>query len=434
MKLMELAAEHQVRPSCISVPFRKHLVELRGPKQVVALNARERRNVIPPRLEWPSDKADREARDEMVANLERVNEHLGSCFVGLHVSDETVQKINRELFAQHDRDSEWERPEITWVNFYRKRLHRVFSDGNTKHGGRFYGAWWEGIPKRYRKHIHLAKPGEVPRWTMELDFGSTHPALLYAREGRLPPWDCYAIDERFITGEGRTYAKNAMLMLLNAYSRDAAERALQNEVRKEFDREWYLRNGSGERRPQMQIAEMIPTGCPGIREMLGLLAEYHRPIRRYFCSGVANELMYFDSQIAERVMLRLLKQGISSLPVHDSFIVRHEHEGALEMTMRRAFREVVGVEPQRIDRSQTELKDFEDRNGGEWCSLGPRDYLAELDAKGRTADSIYWTHRRDWETTSRTRPEPDPGPCSKIEGEKPNTRIEEREDLSWEYA
>lgn len=48
-----------------------------------------------------------------------------------------------------------------------------------------------------------------------------------------------------------------------------------------------------------------------------------------------------DSIIAEKVMLRLLEQGITCLPVHDSFIVPSHHWKELQASMDAAFAEVM---------------------------------------------------------------------------------------------
>jgi hypothetical protein len=70
------------------------------------------------------------------------------------------------------------------VDFSRKRLHRVFLDRRHKldRGGRFYGAWYQNIPKEYRQHIMI---DGAP--TMELDYSALHPNLLYYHAGVDPP-------------------------------------------------------------------------------------------------------------------------------------------------------------------------------------------------------------------------------------------------------
>lgn len=53
--------------------------------------------------------------------------------------------------------------------------------------------------------------------------------------------------------------------------------------------------------------------------------------------GVGLQLQYLDSQIAEYVMLDLLKEGITCLPVHDSFIVDRRFVNKLQDAMNRGY-------------------------------------------------------------------------------------------------
>jgi hypothetical protein len=52
---------------------------------------------------------------------------------------------------------------------------------------------------------------------------------------------------------------------------------------------------------------------------------------------VGLSFQYQDSQIAEQVMLKLLEQDITCLPVHDSFIVARQFGNELIAAMREAF-------------------------------------------------------------------------------------------------
>lgn len=396
-EIMELAAAFGVGPGCITLPPREPVVELRAPKEMKCTRTGKWKVVLPKEpLDWPDDEPSRRELVRMEANLKQINDHLRECFIGLHVSDATIRQINDELLKPRNREQLWARPEVTWVDFHRRQLHRVFSEGNIRRGGRFYGAWWQSIPKAYRKYIHIAKPGERPQWTVEYDYGALHPSLLYARLGRVAPENCYTVVDPNRYVMDRAYAKQGMLTLLNASSRQSAELALQRWILKRFDTDWYAQNPDV-KRPYMPIAKMIPQGNPGIRELLDELTSYHHPIRQYFCAGVANELMYTDSCIAERVMLRLLAEGITVLPIHDSFLVRGEYGRELLDAMQECFIEVAGVPPRRIDAAATELSLAQEDARVKWQELTTADFLSGIEAERAAADSIYWTHRRDWE-------------------------------------
>jgi hypothetical protein len=78
--------------------------------------------------------------------------------------------------------------------------------------------------------------------------------------------------------------------------------------------------------------------------MLSALLAFHAPISDAFFSGAWATLQFRDSQIAERVMIKMLDENVTALPIHDSFIVRRGAEPMLDRAMKEAFREVVGID------------------------------------------------------------------------------------------
>jgi hypothetical protein len=63
----------------------------------------------------------------------------------------------------------------------------------------------------------------------------------------------------------------------------------------------------------------------------------HGPVEKHLNSGIGVELQFLDSQIAERVILRLLRINEVCLPIHDSFIVRVEATLDLVSAMKQEF-------------------------------------------------------------------------------------------------
>lgn len=72
-------------------------------------------------------------------------------------------------------------------------------------------------------------------------------------------------------------------------------------------------------------------------KLIAAIKQRHTPVEHYFNSGIGRELQNLDSRIAENVMLLLRKQGIVSLPIHDSFIVPANDQGVLLEAMDAAF-------------------------------------------------------------------------------------------------
>ena len=59
-----------------------------------------------------------------------------------------------------------------------KFVRRIFNNNSWEDGGRYYGGWWQGMPKDWRKKILLDGSRIV-----EIDYSGLHIVLLYALEG-----------------------------------------------------------------------------------------------------------------------------------------------------------------------------------------------------------------------------------------------------------
>ena len=61
-------------------------------------------------------------------------------------------------------------------------------------------------------------------------------------------------------------------------------------------------------------------------------------------TNIGLKTQFIDSQIAEAVMTDLLKEGITVLPIHDSFIIRAGYHRLLADSMKRSFRNLLGTD------------------------------------------------------------------------------------------
>jgi hypothetical protein len=206
----------------------------------------------------------------------------------------------------------------------------VFVDGSLEMHGRFYGGWWEGIPEEYRELIVIN--GST---VAELDFKAIHPHILYCLEGAtLPNDDPYKLAGYPDTAAMRKLIKRFLLMIVNAKDAKGAKGALREAFRK--DKRKARRLGLPAPEPPVALTDK------SLDPMVPLLRERHRPIQHQFFSSMGNKLMYYDSQIAEAVLLHFAYKGIPVLPVHDSFVVEEHHTEECWAVMRRTFREVFG--------------------------------------------------------------------------------------------
>jgi hypothetical protein len=138
----------------------------------------------------------------------------------------------------------------------------------------------------------------------ELDYKGIHPTLLYAEAGETLDGDPYDIP-----GYPRKLVKRAFNIMVSARDRSGALKATLRKAR------------------ELTKDDAIPEGyCTSliISALLGAIEQRHQSIAEAFCSDSGVRLQRIDSGMAERVMLDLVRKGIVSLPVHDSFITRAE--------------------------------------------------------------------------------------------------------------
>lgn len=209
----------------------------------------------------------------------------------------------------------------------RNTLYRVFNRSSFQLGGRFYGHWVQNIPKEYRPHLTI--DGRV---TTELDFGGMHIRLLYGLAGEVPPdGDVYAVDG-IDTAEWkdrckcslRGALKTVLLVGINAATREPGVRSVMCELN---------RAGAKVKKADASL-------------LLDLLCARHPVLNPYMCSDKGIELQRIDSNIAEDILLRMLRAGIVCIPLHDSFIVQAQHRDALRAAMTAAWEKFCpGVAP-----------------------------------------------------------------------------------------
>jgi hypothetical protein len=148
---------------------------------------------------------------QMNENLKAINRNMQNHAILLYVTDAELMKLNERL----NRDAQ-----KSPIDFTQKRLTRVFN-GSFKKGGRFYGGWWQNIPREYRKYIRIDDKDVV-----ECDFSRLHINMLYAKEGLpLPEEDPYQIDGY---GNIREFLKQVLLRFVNANSRTSVIRSIKD--------------------------------------------------------------------------------------------------------------------------------------------------------------------------------------------------------------
>lgn len=204
------------------------------------------------------------------------------------------------------------------VDLFQKRLYRVFNDGKFNLGGRFYGGWWQNAPKELRKVILIN--GEK---TVERDYKAIHPSIIYIKEtGGLPDGDPYEVPGYVGNKIVRKFLKKATLSMMNALTYKKGLKAANNDLTKS---------------KKFTMDEKSLIRSIGINKLLILHKETHPVFWKYMGKDMGKKLQYWDSQIAESVLIELTNKRIPCLPVHDSFITEKKHEAILIEAMKQAF-------------------------------------------------------------------------------------------------
>jgi hypothetical protein len=142
--------------------------------------------------------------------------------------------------------------------------------------------------------------------TVELDFKSLHPTMLYHLAQLEAPEDCYQI-----LNTKREDIKQTLLTALNAKTRQRAKQSIVNTLEVKHDE-----------------AERLMKAC----EVL------HEPIAQHFYRSSWRMLQYLDSLITMDTLSYLASHGVPALPIHDSYIVEAKHEGRLKEAMSCAYK------------------------------------------------------------------------------------------------
>jgi hypothetical protein len=261
-------------------------------------------------------------------NLEKINSCLARHWYDLALTSDRMEQLKQRLSAQHEADSS----RTPYIDLNARSLYRVFNNSSFEHGGRFYGGWWQNIPKDFRPYITIN--GKA---TVELDYSALHPTILYHTKEinfEQSPYDIEGITA------SREYIKTAFNALLNS---------------------------SGRINKPTNYVEQVE----GIswKDLLHKIEEHHAPISEYFRTGAGLDLQLIDSQILQSVLLFFAEKNIPCLPIHDSVIIHHAYKDELLNVMADKYSEAlenkIGIKSK--DNRETVLRNFD------WANMNDRE-------------------------------------------------------------
>ena len=257
----------------------------------------------------------------MRRNLNAINNLLSEQAICLNLTNDQLKAMCQEMADRNykiDRYDIQETRKPRTLNFSHVHLRRIFARGQMNLGGRFYGGWWQNIPKDYRRYITINGCQ-----TVEVDFSTLHPTLLFLENKLDPPADFYDLGLR-TQGNPR-------------FEPDADKYEIKRKIIKGFANALI----NDERGVHKLGEDAVKTLGMGSAELKDLLIKTHPVFAKAIKSDAGVRYQYIDSRIAELVMMKLLKQNIVCLCVHDSFVVIDAFQDELVTAMKEAFTEVV---------------------------------------------------------------------------------------------
>ena len=256
-------------------------------------------------------------KEEISLQTAHINKRIQRSFIDLILNDQELEELRNNLRKRKD-DTFSKHKKFRRLDFSNIYLHRVFNNSSFEQGGRFYGGWWQTVPKEYRPYI------TIDNWfTEELDYSGMHINLLYNQIGLdtqqifEDPYALSGLDE-----SARSVTKMIMLILLNASTVEGALKAIKSKD-----------------------GLFLPERLDSFEDYIELIRLHHEPISHFFGAGEGVKLQNKDAQIATAVMLRMDKEHQATcLPIHDSFIVADPHVTHLIEIMHAEYEALSGFE------------------------------------------------------------------------------------------
>lgn len=294
---------------CKSLPPRVRLIELRSAGDGSAL-----RRIA--KFDWTDET------DCWADGLERYNRFAKDHAIWIDMDARKADAALVSWFNRKAADNGSRQPGITQPEYFDCYLKRIFNDGTFEHGGRMYGAWYQRAPSWLRSRIVI---DDDP--TVELDFSGMSVRMLYHLEHidyLEDPYSIAELESRAIrNGNGKDHFRESVKTIVQAM--------LNNEdADKKSEMVWVSQSFN----PHFTRAEVK-----------ALILSKHERISHQFGKGIGKILQRLESDMAFRIVVELMDDGILALPVHDSFLVEDRHKDRLLNRMKAVYNDRLSFWP-----------------------------------------------------------------------------------------
>ena len=205
----------------------------------------------------------------------------------------------------------------------KKFVRRIFSRGDWKYNGRFYGGFWQQVGSEYRKDIYInGSP------TVEVDYKGLHAAILSAEKGIVYGGDRYELGSvvcpKLDKQQQRKAVKLLVLAAINAKDRSSAFGAFRQA------------------QPTGSVEKTLDND--ELKLLLDTFLQQHPYLEDGICSDQGIRLMNVDIHITHFIIKEFVTRQKPILSIHDSYIVDTRDVELLRDYMREASLHVVGVD------------------------------------------------------------------------------------------
>lgn len=87
--------------------------------------------------------------------------------------------------------------------------------------------------------------------------------------------------------------------------------------------------------------ELFESGTK-LRDVVAAIQHRHAPLEPLWFTGVGHRLMFMESQVLVRILLRLIDRDITALPIHDCLVIAEPTAAEVEEVMLDTFEEITG--------------------------------------------------------------------------------------------
>jgi hypothetical protein len=308
-----LENEHNVRPRMVSTWRDEEIIILKEKTKKEKDKNTGKLVKLKPKIKYDDTLQTKNMRKVVVA----YNDFMADTYIDIDIDGYVYKRAVKEKDKENQRKHEPLRIDLSL-----KRTKRVFN-GDFEHGGRFYGAFWQGCPESLRPRITIN--GE---YTVEYDFSGLHIHLLYALCGKkLGNVEPYIVSKGNDPCKLRKIYKLIMLTSVNCGSDVECIVAVQDQLDIEMDEE-------PDKYPDEVTEEML-------YKMLEELKVQHKPIAKFINKKTGTMLQNIDSRIVEAVIVEMTAKRIPVLSIHDSFICTERDKDVVLECMKDSYIKIV---------------------------------------------------------------------------------------------